>query len=86
MPSLPDLVLVDGRFRVACALTAIKNLYDKFDFEILFDDYADREFYHAIEEFACLHDMHGRMAVFKQKLVSMEDLDAAIERFSADYR
>ena len=38
MRSLPDLVLIDGRFRVACALVAIKNLYDKIDFEILFDD------------------------------------------------
>ncbi len=37
MSPLPDLILIDGRFRVACALVTIKNLYDKLDFEILVD-------------------------------------------------
>ncbi len=71
---------------VACALVSIKHLYDKIDFEILFDDYGDRPHYHPIEQFARLHAMHGRMAVFKQKRISIGDLDAAIARFSTDYR
>jgi hypothetical protein len=86
LPALPDVILIDGRFRVACALATIKNLQDKIDFEILFDDYADRDFYHPIEEFAQLHAMHGRMAVFKPKPISAAKLDAAIERFETDYR
>jgi hypothetical protein len=86
MSPLPDLVLIDGRFRVACALVSIKHLYDKVDFEILFDDYGDRPHYHAIEEFACLEAMHGRMAVFKQKSIAVDALDSAIEHFSTDYR
>lgn len=85
MSPLPDLILIDGRFRVACALVTIKNLYDKLDFEILVDDYVDRPHYHAIERFAQLHATHGRMAVFKQKTIAMDELDAAIERFVTDY-
>jgi hypothetical protein len=82
----PDVVLVDGRFRVACALASIKNLYDKVDFEILFDDYADREYYSPVERFANLREMHGRMAVFKQKVTDLGQLDAAIEHFVSDFR
>ena len=64
---LPDLVLIDGRFRVACALTTIKYLTNKVDFEILVDDYGDRPEYREIEKYVQLTSMQGRMAVFKPK-------------------
>ncbi len=86
MNPLPDLVLVDGRFRVACALAALRNLYDKIDFEILIDDYRDRDCYRPIEQFAALHAMRGRMAVLKQKSVSIAELDLALTSFVADFR
>jgi hypothetical protein len=86
MDPLPDIVLVDGRFSIACALASIKQMYDKIEFEILFDDYKERPCYQVMECFARLDAMHGRMAVFKKKSISLAELEIAIERFSTDYR
>jgi hypothetical protein len=84
---LPDLVLIDGRFRVACALTTIKHLTNKASFEILVDDYGDRPEYREIEKYAELSSMHGRMAVFKAKpAVNLDEIDRAIDIYSLDYR
>lgn len=84
---LPDLVLIDGRFRVACALTTIKYLTDRVSFEILVDDYHDRPEYREIEKYADLASMQGRMAVFKPKsAVDLHDVDRAIETYGLDYR
>jgi hypothetical protein len=80
-------VLIDGRFRVACTLATIKHLVNKTSFEILVDDYADRAEYREIEKYAELSSMQGRMAVFKPKSdVNLDDIDRAIETYSADYR
>ena len=84
---LPDLVLIDGRFRVACALATIKHLTRRASFEILVDDYQDRPEYREIEKYAQLSSMQGRMAVFKPRsAVDLEDLDRALENYSRDYR
>ena len=84
---LPDLVLIDGRFRVACALTTIKYLTNKVSFEILVDDYGDRPEYREIEKYVQLTSMQGRMAVFKPKLgANLGDIDGAIEAYGLDYR
>lgn len=45
----PDLVLIDGRFRLACGLAAL--LHAKPGTCILFDDYVDRPYYQPIERF-----------------------------------
>lgn len=83
---LPELVLIDGRFRVACALTTIKYLTNRVSFEILVDDYGDRDQYREIEKYAELSSMQGRMAVFKPKSgVNPQDIDRAIEIYSLDY-
>jgi hypothetical protein len=83
---LPDLVLIDGRFRVACALATIKYLTNKVSFEILVDDYGDRPEFREIEKYAELTSMQGRMAVFKPKsAVNLDDIDRAIETYSLDY-
>ena len=49
MDFVPDLVLIDGRFRVACML----QLYDVVNEHsiILFDDYTSREQYNVVELF-----------------------------------
>jgi hypothetical protein len=83
---LPDLVLIDGRFRVACALTTIKYLTNKVSFEILVDDYRDRTEYREIEKYAELSSMQGRMAVFKPKsAVNLDNIDQSIDTYSLDY-
>jgi hypothetical protein len=59
----PDLVLIDGRFRVSCFLTSIK--FASNGTMIIFDDYIDRPFYHVSEEFCRKVDVCGRQALFE---------------------
>ena len=59
----PDLVLVDGRFRVACFLYSL--VCARPGTVILFDDYADRPQYHVVEEFCLPIARAGRLARFE---------------------
>lgn len=58
----PDLVLIDGRFRVASLCASL--LLGRPGTVILFDDYASRPEYHRVETFAAPVTLHGRMAEF----------------------
>lgn len=79
----PDLVLVDGRFRVACVLKSLRMLADKSGWTIAIDDYGDRPEYHEIADFAEVdHYVNGRMAVLTSaKPVSSDLLDSAIRKY-----
>jgi hypothetical protein len=82
---LPDLVLVDGRFRVACALKTLKALQDQKGWLLLVDDYVNRSKYHELPEFGVLQGYVGRMAVFSGLQGGAKDrLDAAIRRYETD--
>lgn len=59
----PDVVLIDGRFRVACFLTTLFRITKPTT--VLFDDYHDRPNYHEIENVVQPSEMIGRMAIFK---------------------
>ncbi|MGD0960195.1 MAG: hypothetical protein ABSB19_10340 [Methylomonas sp.] len=84
----PDLILVDGRFRVACALKAFKALNAiQHDWLLLVDDYVDRLVYHEIEKFGKLAGFVGRMAVFDGvNIAALPELDQAIAAYELDYR
>ena len=60
-----DLILVDGRFRVNCAL----NSYYKMDSNsyLLFHDYTIRPQYHIIEKFFNLVDNQDTLSIFQKK-------------------
>jgi hypothetical protein len=60
----PDVVLVDGRFRVGCAMaTALRTTRPV---TLLFDDYLRRKQYHRIERFiGAPRRVVGRMAEFE---------------------
>jgi hypothetical protein len=58
----PDLILVDGRFRVA---TFFSCLLEFPGVEIMFDDYVDRDHYHIVEEVIKPYKRVGRIALFK---------------------
>jgi len=58
----PDIVLVDGRFRVACFLTTLFRT--RKPVTLLFDDYTGRPYYHWIEKYARPSQIAGRMARF----------------------
>lgn len=59
----PDVVLIDGRFRVACLLTTAFRCTRPVT--VLFDDYRSRPVYHAVEEFLRPAGFEGRMARFE---------------------
>ncbi|WP_372893592.1 hypothetical protein [Rhodosalinus sp.] len=59
----PEAVLVDGRFRVGCALAALFRAPGPFT--LLFDDYAPRRHYHVVEEYLGPPRMAGRMALWE---------------------
>ena len=59
----PDLVVIDGRFRVACFLTTLQRAAP--GTTILFDDYTGRPQYHVAEEFLPVIERCGRQARFE---------------------
>jgi hypothetical protein len=58
----PDVVLIDGRFRVCCFFTSILQATP--DTIIVFDDYVDRPHYHIVEELLPPFEWCGRQAIF----------------------
>ncbi|HEX8542325.1 MAG TPA: tetratricopeptide repeat protein [Pseudomonas sp.] len=58
----PDVILIDGRFRIACFVTAY--LRASKPMIVLFDDYLDRPHYHVVERLIAPTEFIGRMARF----------------------
>lgn len=82
---LPDLVLIDGRFRVTTTLTCCTHLAHHPEARIIVDDYSDRPHYHVIEKHAKLIAMYGRMAVF-QPIEYSPELRKIITEYALDWR
>jgi hypothetical protein len=76
----PDLVLIDGRFRVACALATL--MFADAGTKVLFDDYASRQAYHVVEEFVQPIALHGEMMEF---VVPRNPDRAALSHYLAAY-
>ena len=72
----PDLVVIDGRFRVLCFLTSIK--FAPIGTKIIFDDYTNRPFYHIAEEFLKIKDICGRQALFEVNEGSKKLIDESV--------
>ena len=58
----PDLVLIDGRFRVCCFLTCLK--FGDPGTRIIFDDYKERYHYHFVEKYLNPAKVCGRQYMF----------------------
>ena len=81
-----DLVLVDGRFRVACALAVVTKQADS-NWTLLVDDYAERPEYASVARFARLIEMRGRMAVFiPDPEVDLRQAESALHHSFSDWR
>lgn len=81
---VPDTVLIDGRFRVACFLYSL--LSARVRTRILFDDYFDRPHYFVVEKFCRIQERHGRMAVFiAPAQCSVADLVACYAEHSVNW-
>jgi hypothetical protein len=62
----PDLALIDGRFRRACALEVVRRATDaKARVTIFFDDYYDRDGYCKVERLLGTPKRIGRSAIFE---------------------
>lgn len=82
---LPDLILVDGRYRVACALeSAAHAARAGSQSTMLIDDYAGRPAYHILENYLGSPDRIGRGAIFR--LGSHQIPHEAIAEYSCDPR
>lgn len=66
----PDMVLIDGRFRVACCLKCFDAVDD--DCIIIFDDFLNRKEYHTVLDYYDIIDKSDEniMVVLKKKNVS----------------
>lgn len=71
----PDLILIDGRFRVGCFLAVAARITKPVT--LLFDDYADRPEYHGIEGMIRPAVLYGRMARFELTTALRPDSDLA---------
>ncbi len=61
----PDLILIDGRFRIACCLNILRHIQKKsLKVLILLDDYEKRESYKILNKFFKIKSI-GRMAILK---------------------
>ena len=76
---LYDLVLVDGRFRVACALSAYTNLHN--EGFLLVHDYANRTNYHSIEKFFEKIEEVENLACLRKKAPSDVALATEYEKY-----
>jgi hypothetical protein len=80
--AIPDVVLVDGRFRVCCFLTSLVR--GREGTRILFDDYTDRGRYHIVERFVKPVRTCGRQALFvvpRKDQIELNEVGKMIERF-----
>lgn len=78
----PDLILVDGRYRVACALESARRAFAAgVQATLMFDDYAPRAHYHAAERHLGPPELAGRMALFRigRQAVSEADVQPWLE-------
>jgi hypothetical protein len=74
----PDLILIDGRFRVASFLYSLFRARP--GTTILFDDYANRPGYHVVERFCAPLEWHGRMALFRSVQPPPQAIALLLER------
>ena len=81
------LVLVDGRFRVACALKALRALKHYGNWTLIFDDYVGRPYYEEIEKLIAIDEVVGRMAIVRgPKDIADGNLAALIRKYERDPR
>lgn len=65
MSGSPDIVLIDGRFRVACALQSL--IHCKPHCLLLFHDFVDRPHYHVVLRHADIVECADTLAVMRAK-------------------
>jgi hypothetical protein len=78
----PNVILIDGRFRVCCFLTSLKFANE--GVQIIFDDYTERPYYHFVEKYIPRIRECGRQCLFivpAKTEIDLEELDRDINAF-----
>ena len=84
----PDLILVDGRYRVLCMLNIFLflKMRNALNTCVIIDDFENREYYFIIKEFFKV-DIKGRLGIcFLKNASSIENASKLIEKYSLDPR
>ena len=74
-----DTVLIDGRFRVACALKTILECYQNKNLQIIIHDFWVREHYHVLLKYFDIIDRADSLGVFNIK--NNIDLKSIMEEY-----
>lgn len=75
-----DLVLVDGRFRVACTLNSILNTTD--DCVIMIHDFWNRPEYHVVLRYLETRDKVDTLGVFsKKRHINLAEVESLIKKY-----
>lgn len=82
---LPDVIFIDGRFRVMCALEAIN--YINSDTVVIIHDFSSREYYFDLLNYFELVDQMDALAILRKKpIIDLIRLEESRQLFSYDYR
>lgn len=82
---IPDIILIDGRFRVSCALKS----YNIIDLEtiLVFDDFLNRKYYHIIlEYFKIINKTKDNCMAILQKIPGKIIPEELIKKYEIDPR
>lgn len=83
---IPDLVLIDGRFRVACAIQVMIHCHESTI--ICIHDYLNRKHYHCLENFMDVLEKKDTLIVFRKRQdISTEErkiMDEMYEKYKYD--
>lgn len=79
-----DLVLIDGRFRVACCLRSFSHLSE--NSIILFDDFRGRSYYHDVLDYYNILESGQQMYALVKKPNIQPPEESVIQKFETDER
>ncbi|MBT0667868.1 hypothetical protein HT136_05745 [Novosphingobium profundi] len=81
-PEKPEVVLIDGSFRVCCFLTALAHARE--GSYLLFDDYVGEARYRLVEEYVPCLEVCGRQGLFQvpaRESLDLQRLDQDVAQF-----
>jgi hypothetical protein len=84
MTSAPDLILIDGRFRVACLIESLLRLPNDWTGSIILDDYQKRDIYREVEDFAQVEPI-GRALRISGRNFDRQRCQNRLERYYSDW-
>lgn len=80
-----DLIMIDGRFRVACCLHVLTIIND--NQTIMFDDFLNRNYYHVVLKYCDIIEKGSTMIILrKKKTIDYTELQSDFVKYMTEYR